>query len=74
MKVDMLVTKWYERLGNIQQQDVWGGYVTGLIVPHHNHNHPNNKGYSYMEEAKYGKKSQFMQDFYTRGGNGKNVY
>ena len=71
-QIDELVCNMYERLGNIVQQDAWGGAVAYMIAPPDKRNRIRNQGYSYIQEAKYGKKSSFMNDFYT--GKNKNVY
>ena len=69
---DELVTRMYERLINIQQQDVWGGMVAYLVAPHGYKQYCKNHGYSYLNEVKYGKKSSFMEKFYE--GDKQNVW
>ena len=70
--VDFLITEMHEKLLNILQQDVWGGHVVSLLCYKSDHHIMRNEGYSYLEEAKYGKKSDFMKNFYT--GGGKNAF
>ena len=70
--VDELVTRMYERLINIQQQDVWGGHVAYLLSPHGYKQYCKNHGFSYLNEAKYGQKSKFMEKFYE--GDKQNVW
>ena len=70
--IDDMVMRTYEKLGNIKQQDVWNNYVMYMICPQDKDQYSQNEGYSYHDEAKFGKKSEFMQNFYT--GGRKNVY
>ena len=65
--VDEMVMRMYERLANISSQDVWGGFVAYIVSPHGLNQYLRNQGYSYLEDAKFGKKSNFMKDFYTGG-------
>ena len=48
----------YERLYNIQQGDVWAGYILDEIAPISKENHINSvDGYSMLTENKYKDKS-----------------
>uniref|UniRef100_A0A7S3JBC4 Uncharacterized protein n=1 Tax=Euplotes harpa TaxID=151035 RepID=A0A7S3JBC4_9SPIT len=70
--VDHFTIKMYERLLNIQQQDVWGGYVAHLIAPTGYDQYVQNHGFSFLNRAKYEKKSKFMEEFYE--GKRQNLF
>ena len=70
--IDEVIARTYEKILNIKQQDIWGGYVTYMLCPKGHKHYMNTTGYSYYEEAKYGKKSNFLENFYT--GGRKNIF
>ena len=65
--IDMFTRTGYERLYNIQQGDVWGGYILDQIAPVSRDHIDNSDGYSTLEEAKHGDKSDFLKSFYGGG-------
>ena len=65
--IDMFTRYGYERLYNIQQGDVWGGYILDSIAPVERDHIDSGDGFSTMDEMKYGKKSDFLKNFYTGG-------
>ncbi len=67
--VDEIVMRWYEKMGNIKQVDVWGGLVLDIFAPQGNEQYNKNEGYSFADEVKYGDKSEFIKDFYKGGRN-----
>ena len=54
----------YERLYAMQNGDIWGGILLDQIAPVGKGTVQRNQGYSTLEEAKYGKKTKFLKDFY----------
>ena len=54
----------YERLYAMQNGDVWGGIILDQIAPQAKGMVQRNQGFSTLEEAKYGKKTKFLQNFY----------
>lgn len=46
------------------QMDVWTPSILDWIAPIQKHNVTKYKAYSYLDEAKYGKKSSFLKGFY----------
>ena len=72
LMVDEMVTRWYEKMLNMKQQDIWGGYVYYLFCPSDKDQYIRREGYSYHEEVKYEGKTDFMKDFYT--GGKKNLF
>ena len=66
-QVDSFVQFGYERLYNIQQGDVWGGYILDQIAPVARGHIDGGDGFSFMEEEKYAKKSKFLRNFYEGG-------
>jgi len=70
-QIDAFVSFGNERLYNIQQGDVWGGYILDEIAPVGRDHIDNGDGFSTLEEAKYGGKSKFLASFY-KGGRSTN--
>ena len=56
-----------ERLYNIQQGDVWGGYILDQIAPVARDHIDNGDGFSFLDEKKYENKSTFLRSFYEGG-------
>ena len=66
--IDMFTKVGYERLYNIQQGDVWAGYILDSIAPISRENNINqSEGYSMLTENKYKGKSSFLKSFYLGG-------
>ena len=65
--IDMFTRYGYERLYNIQQGDVWGGYILDSIAPVARDAIDQGDGFSTLDEMKYEKKSTFLKNFYTGG-------
>ena len=65
--IDLFTRYGYERLYNIQQGDVWGGYILDSIAPVDRDSIDQGDGFSTLDEMKYGKKSPFLKNFYTGG-------
>ena len=57
----------YERLYNIQQGDVWGGYILDQIAPVARDHIDNSDGYSTLDEVKHEGKTDFLKSFYGGG-------
>ena len=55
----------YDRLYSMQNGDVWGGLILDQIAPQSKGLVQRNQGFSTLEEAKYGKKTKFLQNFYN---------
>lgn len=67
--IDNFCQKGYERLYNIQQGDVWGSIILDQIAPQAPRGTiSRNHGFSFHEDVKYAKKSNFLKGFY-QGGN-----
>ena len=56
----------YEKLYNIQQGDIWGGFVLETIMPYNDGTRHTNheRGFSTLEAKKYNGKSKFLTNFY----------
>ena len=56
----------YEKLYNIQQGDIWGGFVLDTIMPENTgeRHTDHSRGFSTLEASKYNGKSKFLQSFY----------
>ena len=65
--IDMFTKQGYERLYNIQQGDVWSGYILDQIAPVARDHIDGADGYSFLDEQKYENKSTFLRSFYTGG-------
>ena len=65
--IDEMVLRWYEKMLNMKQQDVWGEYVHNLFCPNGKGQYARKQGYSFYEKQKYGDKTDFMKDFYSGG-------
>ena len=65
--IDMFTCFGYERLYNIQQGDVWGGYILDQIAPVARDHIDSGDGFSFLEEKKYENKSSFLRNFYEGG-------
>ncbi len=63
----------YERLYNIQNGDVWGGWIMDFVAPQGKENITANNGFSTHEEDKYKGKSTFLTEFYT-GTERRGIY
>ena len=63
-QIDMFTRAGYERLYNIQQGDIWGGYILDQIAPIARGHIDSGDGFSTLEEKKYGNKSEFLKSFY----------
>ena len=65
-EIDMFVAQGYEYLYNIQQGDIWGGFVLDKIMPYNDgqRHTDHSKGFSTLEAKKYNGKSNFLQSFY----------
>ena len=62
--IDYFTSVHTERLYNISNGDVWGGYVLDHIAPIHRDNIDGGDGFSYLEDIKYPNKSNFLKSFY----------
>ena len=62
--IDKFVAAGYDRLYSMQNGDVWGGTILDQIAPQGKGMVQRNQGFSTLEEAKYGKKTTFLQNFY----------
>ena len=49
----------------MQNGDVWGATILDQIAPLGRGMVQRNEGFSTLEDAKYGKKTQFLKDFYV---------
>ena len=66
-QIDAFTRAGYERLYNIQQGDVWGGYILDSISPIARDHIDGGDGYSVLDEKKFGGKSSFLKSFYKGG-------
>ena len=66
-EIDLFTKYGYERLYNIQMNDVWGAYVLDQIAPVSRDAIDGGDGFSFLEEQKYENKSTFLKSFYTGG-------
>ena len=67
--IDMFTRAGYERLYNIQQGDVWGGYILDEFAPVGRDNISSADGFSMMDEEKYKGKTDFLKGFYKNKQN-----
>ena len=65
--IDNFTQRGYERLYNIQQGDIWGGYILDSIAPIARGSVDSGDGFSMLEEQKYENKSNFLKAFYQGG-------
>ena len=65
--IDNFVYMGYERLYNIQNGDIWGGYILDSIAPVSRDHIDGGDGFSTLDEQKFGDKSNFLKEFYKGG-------
>ena len=65
--IDCFVAKGYERLYNVQNGDIWGPQLLDQIASVRQGTVVGNEGFSYHDDVKFDKKSDFLKDFYKGG-------
>ena len=64
-QLDAFVFFGYHRLYSIQQGDIWNGQILEFFAPSTNKGViDNNDGFSFLDETKFGEKSDFLKSFY----------
>ena len=63
-QIDMFTRAGYERLYNIQQGDIWGGYILDQIAPIARGHIDSGDGFSTFDDKKFEGKSDFLKSFY----------
>ena len=66
-QIDCFVARAADRMYNVQNGDIWGGVLLDQIMPVRQGVNAGNEGFSYHDEVKYEKKSDFLKDFYKGG-------
>ena len=68
--MDWFVARAGERLYNVQNGDIWGSQLLGIIAPTGDNmiQSQGNQGFSYHEDVKFQGKSSFLKDFYEPRG------
>ena len=70
-QLDEYSQQWRQRIQNVNTKDIWGSLLLESFAPDRKDNFRQAYGYSYYEEAKYGKKSKFLKNFYEGQGRPK---